>query len=183
MSTGTSKDGCSCTEPASALKSSDKSSHTPRPSTHCTSGTPYNHKHTGSSSPLVHNHGATHRHSHRAGQRTLSHKLDNNDTPTGQPSSVCNGGIGSIHLPKLCDSAKPISRGDKRMEARPTVDLSVCGTLESLRWEHQLSDEEAEKVRLEVYKSNRRKRYQAVLDQHHTPVLITRLTTRTDRYS
>ena len=41
------------------------------------------------------------------------------------------------------------------------VDLA----LESLRWEHEYSDEEREKARIESYKENRRKRYENALAQ------------------
>ena len=40
---------------------------------------------------------------------------------------------------------------------------SVCSVLESLRWDQEYSDEEKEKERIELYKENRRKRYENAL--------------------
>lgn len=49
----------------------------------------------------------------------------------------------------------------------------LSATEESLRWENQCSDEEKERKRIEVYKSNRRKRYKRHLGElhqsHHNP--------------
>lgn len=42
----------------------------------------------------------------------------------------------------------------------------------SLRWEDQCSDEEKEKERIEVYKENRRKRYQAALEERKARSLL-----------
>ena len=61
-----------------------------------------------------------------------------------------------------------------------TVRRASAGTtaasamMESLRWEHQLSDEEAEKARIEIYKANRRKRYKESLEQQRTNLLGTK---------
>ena len=97
---------------------------------------------------------------------SMTHKLD----------SATNGS--SVHLPKLpngTSSSRPRYRSDKCSGAE---DVGVCSMLESLRWDHALLDEEAEKARLEVYKTNRRKRYQTALEKQQKPVLITRLTTK-----
>ena len=40
--------------------------------------------------------------------------------------------------------------------------------MESLRWEKQCSDEEKEKERIELYKANRRKRYENALEERRT---------------
>lgn len=49
----------------------------------------------------------------------------------------------------------------------------LSATQESLRWENQCSDEEKERKRIEVYKSNRRKRYKRhfreLHQSHHNP--------------
>lgn len=47
----------------------------------------------------------------------------------------------------------------KDIHKKQSIDLA----LESLRWEHEYSDEEKEKERIEVYKENRRKRYENAL--------------------
>lgn len=98
---------------------------------------------------------------------SMSHKLDG-------ATSGCNGS--SVHLPRLSNGTRSRHRSD---ECSGGVEASgVCSMLESLRWDHALSDEEAEKVRLEVYKTNRRKRYQTALERQQKPALITRLTTK-----
>ena len=44
--------------------------------------------------------------------------------------------------------------------------------LESLRWEHEYSDEEKEKERIEVYKENRRKRYESALAERRAQLQL-----------
>lgn len=79
-------------------------------------------------------------------------------------TALTNGGPASLHLPHLRDD-NPATKKDKCSKIVALEDSAVCSMLESLRWEHELSDEEAEKARLEIYKENRRKRYQAALEQ------------------
>ena len=47
-------------------------------------------------------------------------------------------------------------------------------SMESLRWEQQYSDEEKEKERIEVYKANRRKRYENALKERRNHIDQTR---------
>lgn len=47
-------------------------------------------------------------------------------------------------------------------------------SMESLRWEQQYSDEEKEKERIEVYKANRRKRYENALKEKRNQLDLTR---------
>jgi len=45
--------------------------------------------------------------------------------------------------------------------------------VESLRWEKQCSDEEKEIERIEVYKANRRKRYENALEERRKQLVLT----------
>jgi len=45
--------------------------------------------------------------------------------------------------------------------------------VESLRWEKQYSDEEKETERIEVYKANRRKRYENALEERRKQLVMT----------
>lgn len=60
----------------------------------------------------------------------------------------------------------------------PTKKVDFSITLETLRWENQLSDEEQEKARIEDYKIKRRQRYQEALALHRQE-LASRGTKRT----
>ncbi len=51
---------------------------------------------------------------------------------------------------------------------KDSVDLA----LESLRWEQEYSDEEKEKERIEIYKENRRKRYENALDERRAQLQL-----------
>lgn len=62
------------------------------------------------------------------------------------------------------DDCGPVSEGsgcDHTCAGKKDTSVPV----ESLRWEHQCSDEEEERQRIEVYKENRRKRYENALEQ------------------
>ena len=104
---------------------------------------------------------------------SMTHKFDN--TASGSNGS-------SVHLPKLSNGTTSRTRHKSdKCSGAAVEDSGVCSMLESLRWDHALSDEEAEKARLEVYRSNRRKRYQTALERQQKPVLVTRLTTKNGR--
>lgn len=61
-------------------------------------------------------------------------------------------------------SAKAVERLlDHKPASGSSTDSSVEPVLESLRWERECSDEEKEKERIEIYKENRRKRYENAL--------------------
>lgn len=93
-----------------------------------------------------------------ATRQPLGHQK-NNATPQ------TNGGPG-LHLPQLRDEKMTAK---DRCGKTESMETSIVRTmLESLRWEQELSDEEAEEARLEIYKANRRKRYQEALQQHRT---------------
>lgn len=61
-------------------------------------------------------------------------------------------------------SAKAVEH-HKPASGSSTDSSAELTTLESLRWERECSDEEKEKERIEIYKDNRRKRYENAKSQ------------------
>ena len=62
------------------------------------------------------------------------------------------------------DDCQPVSEGSG-CDHTHTSDKDTSVHVESLRWENQCSDEDEEKQRIEVYKENRRKRYEKALEE------------------
>lgn len=61
--------------------------------------------------------------------------------------------------------SSPLHANEQKRKSQFCAVLSA--TEESLRWENQCSDEEKERKRIEVYKSNRRKRYKRHFGELH----------------
>jgi hypothetical protein len=59
----------------------------------------------------------------------------------------------------------PVSMEDSPVESTngSLKKLQLTTTMETLRWENELSDEEQERIRIEEYKLKRRQRYQEAL--------------------
>lgn len=70
------------------------------------------------------------------------------------------------------DDCEPVSEGSGCDHACAGNQESAV-RVESLRWDHRCSDEEEEKHRIEVYKVNRRKRYENALEQRKALSLCT----------
>lgn len=73
-----------------------------------------------------------------------------------------HGGVPQ-HKPASTSSATQQKRPPCTSERTGVGSFSVDQALESLRWEQECSDEEKERERIEVYKENRRKRYENAL--------------------
>ena len=98
---------------------------------------------------------------------TPSTSQDTTSLSSGASSMSCT----STQLQQKNDTGSVMDTGDPAVEA--THDNSSCTkrvdvniTLETLRWENELSDEEQEKARIEEYKLKRRQRYQEALTLH-----------------
>lgn len=76
-------------------------------------------------------------------------------------------------MSNTCSTSTTTSQSSRKTEREMvnTADVSVPSMLESLRWDQEYSDEERERERIEVYKSNRRKRYEKALEERRTQVM------------
>lgn len=79
------------------------------------------------------------------------------------------------------DDCQPVSEGSG-CDHTCTTDKDISVHVESLRWEHQCSDEEEEKQRIEVYKENRRKRYEKALEERKARLSLCTPTSKVNYY-
>lgn len=105
------------------------------------------------------------------------------------PSTPLSGPTGFVRhpgVPSNCSNLSVTTNTSSISSATPTSqslaehsgggiakDLSESYMVESLRWEKQCSDEEKEIERIEVYKANRRKRYENALEERRKQLVLT----------
>ena len=94
-----------------------------------------------------------------------------------------NGGGESHEEAYKPDSKDSASLCCKSLNKESLVDKKALddAALQSLRWEGQCSDEEKEKERIEIYKENRRKRYENALEEKRAQLSL-HTTNRTKYY-
>lgn len=116
--------------------------------------------------------------SHCHSSNEMPHRLHaQNPSRTNTTTTSCR--ILSINMPSnsvaSSDSISINSSAESTQLSSPPTDSTdqpsaLSSMQESLRWENQCSDEEKERERIEVYKSNRRKRYNKKLRElQHLP--------------
>ena len=104
---------------------------------------------------------------------TSDMSLDNNTTSpvsaltctastTAQQSELKSTSTTSPSLPQLKSTASKTVTSSMDIDHHAEVDM-VKTSIETLRWENELSDEEMERIRIEEYKLKRRQRYQQAL--------------------
>lgn len=81
----------------------------------------------------------------------------------------------------VCESPVSSCCEERSTDAKVCKAGSVDLTLESLRWEQECSDEEKEKERIEIYKENRRRRYENALEERKAQLSL-RTTDRVKYY-
>ena len=81
---------------------------------------------------------------------------------TAQQSEPKSTSTTSPSLPLLKSTASKTVTSSMDIDHHAEVDM-VQTSIETLRWENELSDEEMERIRIEEYKLKRRQRYQQAL--------------------
>ena len=93
------------------------------------------------------------------------------------PTSSIAPNCSSLTVTSTCDSIISTDSSESTSTAvngqRIATDASVGSMMESLRWEQECSDEEKEERRIELYKANRRKRYENALEEKRTQLIRT----------
>lgn len=100
----------------------------------------------------------TERH-HRELQCSRCASSRDSSTPTTKSKSVSP----SLKCPLHGRYSNQVSRTEQAGQV-------ASSWLESLRWEQECSDEEREQARIEVYKANRRKRYENALEERRAEI-------------
>jgi hypothetical protein len=95
---------------------------------------------------------------------------------------------GSVHVSSAMSNSheegdcEAVSEGSGCDHTQTSAEDSPVVRVESLRWEGQCSDEEEERQRIEVYKDNRRKRYEKALEERKARLSLCTSTSKVNYY-